>query len=147
MFQDGVQVGRRGSSVMIADIEEQVRRPVVVTVLHELDERKPKQALVDLNRLLDVGADERGVVDSAPRRLGTVSGGHDVVRPEFGAAVLELDELGICGRHRVLLDRSDTSAGTVPRRILMSKPLDRSDDCDQWINTSISRARRHRELR
>ena len=51
--------------IVVADVEKQVRRAFVVAVLHQLDQRKAEQLLVELDRLLDVAADERHVVDAA----------------------------------------------------------------------------------
>jgi hypothetical protein len=42
-----------------------MRRPLVVTIFHELDQRKAEQLLVELDRPLDIAADERHVVHAA----------------------------------------------------------------------------------
>ena len=52
---------------LVAEVEEEVRRPGVVAVLDQLDQREAQQVLVEPDRLLDVGADQRGVVDAAAR--------------------------------------------------------------------------------
>jgi len=49
---------------LVAEIEEEVGGPGVVAVLDQLDEREAQQVLVELDRLLDVGADQGRVVDA-----------------------------------------------------------------------------------
>ena len=39
---------------LVAEVEEEVRRPLVVTVLGQLDQREPQQPLVELDGLLDI---------------------------------------------------------------------------------------------
>jgi V8-like Glu-specific endopeptidase len=53
--------------VSVADVEEEVARPRIVPVAEDLGQRELQQSLVELDRLLDIGADERGVVDTARR--------------------------------------------------------------------------------
>src|SRR4051794_36069621 len=49
----------------VAEIEEEVRRAGIVAVLGQLDERKAEESVVELDRLLDIAADEGGMVDAA----------------------------------------------------------------------------------
>jgi len=49
--------------VVVADVEEEVIRPRVVAVLHELNQREAEELLVELDGLLGVLADQRQVVD------------------------------------------------------------------------------------
>ena len=55
--------------VAVADVEEEVRRAAVVAVLEHLGERELEQALVEVDRPLDVAAEQRDVVH-APRGRG-----------------------------------------------------------------------------
>ena len=57
-----------GEHVAVADVEEEVRRALVVTVLEQLDEREPEQVLVEADRALGVGADQREMVHAAAGR-------------------------------------------------------------------------------
>ena len=57
---------------VVAEVEEEVRRARVVAVLDQLDEREAQQPLVERDRLLDVAADQRGVVDPAAGRRRSV---------------------------------------------------------------------------
>ena len=49
----------------VAEVEEEMARAGIVAVLGELDERKAEQPVVELDRLLDIAADQRGVMDAA----------------------------------------------------------------------------------
>jgi hypothetical protein len=49
---------------VVAEVEEEVRRSRVVTVLDQLDQREAEQPLVEVDRPLDVTADQRGVMDA-----------------------------------------------------------------------------------
>ena len=46
-----------GEEIAVADVEEEVRRPLVVAVLEELGQRELEQALIERDRLLDVARD------------------------------------------------------------------------------------------
>ena len=59
--------------VAVAEVEEEVARAGVVAVLDQLDEREAEEVLVEADRLLDVLADERGVVDAARGRRRPVA--------------------------------------------------------------------------
>ena len=48
--------------VAVADVEEEVGRALVVAVLEQLGERELEQVLVEADRPLDVGAEQRDVV-------------------------------------------------------------------------------------
>ena len=69
-----------GQRVVVSQVEEQVGRPLVVPVLEELGQREAEEALVEPDGLLDVGAQQRNVVDTpggrrrALRRLLQVRG-------------------------------------------------------------------------
>ena len=73
--------------VPVAHVEEEVRRPLVVPVAEQLGERELQEALVELDRLLDIGADQRDVVDAAGRRGRAALG--DVLSSEPGALSLD----------------------------------------------------------
>src|SRR5690349_8486046 len=87
---------------LVAEVEEEVRRARVVPVLHQLDEREAEQALVELDRPLDVAADQRGVVDPPPGRRRALRGRQQILPAQLGTALLDLDELflGGPGHHR-----------------------------------------------
>src|SRR4051812_6243078 len=51
----------------VADVEEEVRRTVVVAVLDELGQRELEQLLIEPDGSFDVAADERRVMQSAAR--------------------------------------------------------------------------------
>src|SRR5689334_8164721 len=51
--------------IPVADVEEEVARALVVAVFHQLDQREAEEALVELDGLLDVLADQRQVVHPA----------------------------------------------------------------------------------
>src|SRR5262245_17183102 len=78
----------------VAEVEEEVRQALVVTVLDKLDQRKPKQALIKLDRLLDIRADERRVVNSSTRRGVLLGPRPQVLLPQFFSTSLELLQLG-----------------------------------------------------
>src|SRR5205823_8801642 len=73
-----------GEQVVMADVEEDVRRPGIVTVLHGLDEWEAEEVLVELDRPVDVAADEGEVVDSLGRGGGTELGRPPVSLPDLG---------------------------------------------------------------
>ena len=60
--------------VAVADVEEEVRGPLVVAVLEQLGERELEHALVELDGPHDVTRQQRHVVHTAGRRLGPSSG-------------------------------------------------------------------------
>ena len=60
--------------VAVADVEEEVAGAGVVAVLHQLDQREAEQFLVEADGLLDVPADQCGVVQAA-------AGGRRPLRP------------------------------------------------------------------
>src|SRR5439155_493339 len=53
-----------------ADVEEEVRRAFVVAVLEELYEREAEHVLVEGDRALGIGTDQREVMHPAPVRRG-----------------------------------------------------------------------------
>ncbi len=57
-----------GEQVLVADVEEEVRRARVVAVLDQLGEREAEEALVEGDGPLDVAADQGGVVQAAGAR-------------------------------------------------------------------------------
>src|SRR3954463_16611993 len=75
---------------LVAEVEEEVRRARVVAVLDQLHEREPQQSLVELDGLLDVGADQCGMVDASSGRGGPIPGRLEVPVAELPAASLEL---------------------------------------------------------
>ena len=79
--------------VAVADVEEEVARPGVVPVLHELHEGETQRLLVEPDGLLDVAADQREVVDAAGGRRRTLPCGAKVGVPERGAAFADGLEL------------------------------------------------------
>ncbi len=50
--------------VAVADVEEEVARAGVVAILDQFDEREAEQALIELDRLGDIAADQGDVVDA-----------------------------------------------------------------------------------
>ena len=48
--------------VAVADVEEEVGRTLIVTVLEQLGERESEHTLVELDRPLDIGAQQREVM-------------------------------------------------------------------------------------
>src|SRR5690348_9418937 len=51
--------------IPVANVEEEVARALVVPVLHQLNQREAEEALVELDGLLDVLADQRQVMHPA----------------------------------------------------------------------------------
>src|SRR5690242_17720062 len=85
---------------LVSKVEEEVRRAMVVTILHQLDEREAQKSLVELDRLLHIRADQREVVNAATNGVGTGRRRAQVLVSKFAPPGLELDELRVCG-HRV----------------------------------------------
>jgi hypothetical protein len=77
----------------VAQVEEEVARAGVVTVLDQLDEREAEEPLVEADRLLDVLADERGVVDAAGGGSGPRRPVGEVLLAQLLAAVTDRGEL------------------------------------------------------
>src|SRR5215211_3324710 len=92
----------------VPEVEEEVRRARVVPVLDKLDEREAEQILVEPDRLLDVGADQRRVVDAPAGGRRPVRRRTEVVPPELRTTGFELDELGLTW-HGAHLRRPDPS--------------------------------------
>jgi len=93
--------------VAIADVEEEMRRSCVVTILDDLDEREAEEPLIELDGLLDVLADQCDVMHApgggrrSIRILDEVSLAQNLpVRPDL----VELCALWL--RHRRLLSMS-----------------------------------------
>ena len=63
-----------GDRVAVADVEEEVGRALVVTVLEDLGQRELEEVLVEADRPLDVRAQEGDVVHATRRRSGTLPG-------------------------------------------------------------------------
>ena len=57
-----------GQRVAVPDVEEEMGRAAVVAVLEDLGERELEDALVEIDRSLDIGHEQRHVVDAASRR-------------------------------------------------------------------------------
>ena len=55
----------------MADVEEEVRAALVVTVLEQLGERELEEILVEADGPLDVGAQQRHVVHAPSRARGS----------------------------------------------------------------------------
>ena len=55
-------------AVAVSQVEEEVRGPGVVAVLEQVGQRELEQPLVEVDRLLDIAAEERDVVDAFGRR-------------------------------------------------------------------------------
>ena len=75
-----------GKGVAMADVEEEVRRALVIAVLEHLDQRKAEHALEELHRALDVAADESDVVYTAGGGGGPFGSRCEVLRCQFFAA-------------------------------------------------------------
>jgi hypothetical protein len=56
-----------GEEIAVADVEEEVRRALVVAVFEQLGERELEQILIERDGLLDVAGEERDVVHTARR--------------------------------------------------------------------------------
>src|ERR1700712_2907063 len=85
---------------LVAEVEEEVRRPGVVAVLHQLDEREPEDVLVERGRALAVGADQGGVVDASAGRVPLLDG-LEVLLPQLRTPCFQLGLLalgGLCHR-------------------------------------------------
>jgi hypothetical protein len=74
--------------------KKEVRGSLVVPVAEELGERELQDALVKLDRLLDVGADQRGVVNAAGG--GRRPAGRDVRGLKAGAVGLDRVQVDLC---------------------------------------------------
>jgi ADP-ribosylglycohydrolase len=83
--------------VPVADVEEEVVRPLVVPVAEDLGQRELQQPLVELDRLLDVGADERRMVDAARRRRRVAW--REVLRLQPGALGLDRGDVDLRVAH------------------------------------------------
>src|SRR5207244_4792888 len=59
---------------LVAEVKEEVRRPLVVPVLDQLHQRKLEQVLIELDRALNVGTYQRSVMDASPRSRLTFRG-------------------------------------------------------------------------
>ena len=51
--------------VAVTDVEEEVRASLVVAVLEQLGERELEHVLIEADRALDIGAEQRDVVHTA----------------------------------------------------------------------------------
>src|ERR1035438_7367616 len=69
--------------VVMADVEEEMARPGVVPVLDQLHQRKSEELLVELDRLLQVPADQREMMDTLDRAGGPLPGGPQVSIPQL----------------------------------------------------------------
>ena len=98
---------------LVAEVEEEVRGAVVVAVLDQLDQREAEQTLVELDGLLDVGADQRGVMDAAARGV-PLGRRQQVAVPQLAAPGLQLDQLGVRGWHGELLPKRGRSGHRRP---------------------------------
>ena len=79
-----------GEQVAVADVEEEVRRALVVAVLEELGERELEEILVERDGRLDVAGQQCDVVHAARRRGLALLRRPQVAEPErvpLGAAV------------------------------------------------------------
>ena len=69
---------KNAEHVAVADVEEEVRRARVVAVLEQLDEREADELLVEADRRLGIGADQREVVHAAAGRRRALALGQEV---------------------------------------------------------------------
>ena len=67
------EVGKveEGQRVVVTEVEEEMGRSLVVAVLEQLDQREAKEVLVEADRPLDIGAEQRHVVHAAGGRGGS----------------------------------------------------------------------------
>src|ERR1700683_2885594 len=111
---DGLLPGRvlmareveEAEQVTVPDVEEEVVGTRVVTVLHQLYQRKPEEVLVELDRLLGVTADQGQMVDTLDGGMRSARLRSHVLLAQFlpaGADPLEF--LTFWLRHDCLLDR------------------------------------------
>jgi hypothetical protein len=61
--------------VVVAEVEEKVAGAGMVAVLDRLDQRAPQEVVVEADRLLDVAADQRDMVDPGHGRRRPVGDG------------------------------------------------------------------------
>ena len=115
--------------VVVADVEEEVARAGVVAVLDQFDEREAEEVLVEPDGLLDVLADERGVVHAArAARLASLEGVQVLlaqlvrvrpdggrVRHQMGSGMATTGRRCWCRRDRIpsLLRRTSRPGGRV----------------------------------
>src|SRR5262245_64876124 len=92
--------------ITVADVEEEVRRALVVTVLDEIDQREAQHVLIEADGLFDVAADQGHVMESPSRRRRSLAEVAQIGLAEFvapGADRLELGSLWL-GHEPVLLE-------------------------------------------
>src|SRR5471032_3247595 len=68
--------------VAVPDVEEEMRRALVVAILEELGERKLQQILIEGDRPLNVARQQREVVQPARRRCRPLPCGRKVPRAQ-----------------------------------------------------------------
>jgi hypothetical protein len=88
-----VQAGEveEGQQVTVPDVEEEVVGPLVVPVLDDLGQRELQDPVVEPDRPLHVGAEQRGVVDPARAARPPVVG--DVFGVQPGTLRLDVGEV------------------------------------------------------
>src|SRR5205823_29870 len=74
-----------GYGIAMADIEKEVGRPLVITVLKDISQGKFEETLVKLDGPLHVGAEQRHMVHPARRGRRTISVGMHIGRTEPSA--------------------------------------------------------------
>jgi hypothetical protein len=84
--------------VAVADVEEEVAGPGIITVLDDLGQRELQDPAVEADRPLHVRAEQRGVMDTAGAAFWPV--GPDVLGVQPGTLRLDRDEIQ---RHDALL--------------------------------------------
>src|SRR5262249_41112451 len=84
----------------VAEVEEEVRRAGIVPVLRDFHAREAEQPVVELDRLLHVAADERGMVDAPTTRGGSLGERSDVALAEVRASLGQAGAfVGVRWRH------------------------------------------------
>src|SRR4051794_9849207 len=87
-----------GEQVAVADVEEEVRRTLIVAVLEQLGQRELEQVLVEADRPFDVAGEQREVVHAPRRRRRPRVGRLQILRSQRSPFVGAVD-VGSVARH------------------------------------------------
>src|SRR2546426_12089344 len=100
-----------GKQVPMADVEEEVRRALVVAVLEQLRERELEQVLIEGDGRLDVAREESEVMEAARRRRCPLTRRPEVLRPQ-GSPLLAAIHCGTVSGHGISSALTVTPTGS-----------------------------------
>ena len=113
----------------MADVEEEVCRPLVVAVLEQLRERELEHVLIEGDRCLDVTREEREVMETGRRRLRAIVRRLEMPRPHGSPLFAAIDGSTMSG-HRI---SSSVCGGTMVHR---SRIGGKGSECANWPLTN-----------